>query len=153
LRQKALIKKMLVAVDGSANSERALDFALNLAEKYGSSILILNVFQLPTFYESPEEPPVYSASRADYIKDLQQMHENTLARAAAKARTLKPGLEIAAEMRKGEPAAQIVRAAKEGGFDLIVVGHKGWSRMREIFLGGTSERVAHMAECAVLIVK
>jgi nucleotide-binding universal stress UspA family protein len=153
LREKALIKKMLVAVDGSSNSDRALDYALNLAEKCGASVLILNVFQLPAFYESPEEPPVYSASRADYIKDLQKMHEKTLARVATKARTLKPSLEIAAEMREGEPSAQIVGAAKEGGFDLIVVGHKGWSRMRELFLGGTSERVAHLAECAVLIVK
>jgi nucleotide-binding universal stress UspA family protein len=148
-----MIKKMLVAVDGSSNSDRALDYALNLAEKCGSSVLILNVFQLPAFYESPEEPPVYSTSRADFISDLQKMHEETLARVAGKARALKPGLEIAAELREGEPAAQVVGVAKEGGFDLIVVGHKGWSRMREIFLGGTSERVAHLAECAVLIVK
>jgi nucleotide-binding universal stress UspA family protein len=144
---------MLVAVDGSSNSDRALDYALNLAEKCGASVLLLNVFQLPAFYESPEEPPAYSASRAGYIKDLKAVHEKTLAGVAAKARTLKPSLEVTAEMREGEPAAQIVEAAKEGGFDLVVVGHRGWSRMRELFLGGTSERVAHLTECAVLIVK
>jgi nucleotide-binding universal stress UspA family protein len=148
-----LIKKMLIAVDGSANSDRALDYGLDLAEKCGASVLILNVFQLPSFYENPDEPPAYSAGRAGFIQDLHKVHEETLARVAGKARKLKPALEITAELREGEPAAQIVEAAREGEFDLIVVGHKGWGRMREIFLGGTSERVAHLAQCAVLIVK
>ena len=48
---------------------------------------------------------------------------------------------------------QVVKAAEEGKFDVIVVGHGRESKLRELFLGSTSERVAHMAKCAVLIVK
>jgi nucleotide-binding universal stress UspA family protein len=148
-----LIKKVLVGVDGSDNSLRALSFALDLAEKYAASVLILNVFQLPAIYTSPDDPLVYSTSRAAFIKDLRSIQEKTLAKAIDEAKRLKPGLEFAAELKEGEPAAQIVEAAKEGGFDVIVVGHRGLGRLSEIFLGGVSERVAHLAFCAVVIVK
>jgi nucleotide-binding universal stress UspA family protein len=148
-----LIKKVLVAVDGSENALRALGFALDLAEKYAASVLILNVFQLPAVSASPDDPLVYSSSRAAFIKDLQKVHEESLAKAIDEAKRLKPGLEIAAELKEGEPAAQIVEAAKEGGFDVIVVGHRGLGRLSEVFLGGVSERVSHLASCAVLIVK
>jgi nucleotide-binding universal stress UspA family protein len=148
-----LIKKVLVAVDGSENSFRALDFALDLAEKYAASVLILNVFQLPAVYTSPDEPDVYSGSRAAFIRDLQRLHQERLAKASAEARRLKPDLEVATELKEGEPASQIVEAAKEGDFDVIVVGHRGMGRFSEVFLGGVSERVAHLAKCAVVIIK
>jgi nucleotide-binding universal stress UspA family protein len=148
-----LIKKVLVAVDGSANSLRALDFGLDLAEKFSASVLILNVFQLPAMYTSPDDPAVYSSSRAAFINDLQKLHQETLAKAVDEAKRLKPSLEVATELKEGEPAAQIVETAKEGGFDVIVVGHRGLSRLSEVFLGGVSERVAHLARCAVVIVK
>jgi nucleotide-binding universal stress UspA family protein len=148
-----LIKKVLVAVDGSENSLRALSFALDLAEKYAASVLIVSVFQLPAMYSSPDDPLVYSSSRAAFIKDLRRLHEGNLAKAVDEARRLKPGMEVSAELKEGEPAAQIVEAAKEGGFDVIVVGHQGLGRLSEVFLGGVSERVAHLASCAVVIVK
>jgi nucleotide-binding universal stress UspA family protein len=56
-------------------------------------------------------------------------------------------------LREGNPASQIAAAAKEGVFDVVVLGHGGEGRLKELFLGGTSERVAHQARCAVLIVK
>lgn len=148
-----MIKKVLVAVDGSKNSLRALGFAVDLAEKYSASVGIVNVFQLPAVYMSPDEPFVYSGSRAAFINDLRRRQEETLAKAANEAKRLKPSLEVATELRNGEPAAQIVEAAKEGSFDVIVVGHRGLSRLSEVFLGGVSEKVAHLASCAVVIVK
>jgi nucleotide-binding universal stress UspA family protein len=148
-----LIKKVLVAVDGSKNSLRALSFAMDLAEKYAASVLIVNVLQLPAVYTSPDDQLVYSAGRAAFIKDLRTIHEETLAKAVDEARQLKPGLKVATELKEGEPAAQIVDAANEGGFDVIVVGHRGLGRLSEVLLGGVSERVAHLAKCAVVIIK
>jgi nucleotide-binding universal stress UspA family protein len=148
-----LIKKVLVAVDGSENSLRALAFALDLAEKYIASVLIINVFQLPAVYTSPDDPAAYSGSRAAFIKDLQRLHEEILAKAVADAKRLKPDLEVATALKEGGPAAQIVEAAKQGDFDIIVVGHRGLGRLSEVFLGGVSERVAHLAKCAVVIIK
>lgn len=142
-----------MAVDGSENALKALGFALDLAEKYAASVLILNVFQLPALSASPDDPFVYSSSRVAFINDLRKVHEETLAKAVDEAKRLKPGLVVAAELKEGEPAAQIIGAAKEGRFDVIVVGHRGLGRLSEVFLGGVSERVAHLASCAVLIVK
>jgi nucleotide-binding universal stress UspA family protein len=152
-REKPLINKVLVAVDGSENSEKALDFALDLAEKYSASVLILNVFQLPAFTGYPDEPITNQANMTSVIKDLRKVHETVLARAEAKAIKMKPNLNISTNLKEGEPASQIVKVADEGNFDIIVIGHGGWGRIREFFLGSTSERVAHQASCAVLIVK
>jgi nucleotide-binding universal stress UspA family protein len=84
---------------------------------------------------------------------LRTIHEETLAKAVDEARQLKPGLKVATELKEGEPAAQIVDAANEGGFDVIVVGHRGLGRLSEVLLGVVSERVAHLAKCAVAIIK
>jgi nucleotide-binding universal stress UspA family protein len=148
-----LIKKVLVAVDGSKNSLRALSFAMDLAKKYASPVLIVNVLQLPVVYTSPDDQLVYSTSRAAFIKDLRRIHEETLAKALDEANRLKPGLKVATKLKEGEPAAQIVDAANKGGFDVIVVGHRGLSLLSEVLLGGVSERVAHLAKCAVVIIK
>ena len=148
-----MIDKILVAIDGSQNSYKALDFALDLAEKYNAQVLVLNVFQLPAISKVPDEPLAYSGSDAAFFQDLKKIHEETLAKAVSKAKSLKPRLVISSELKEGEPALQIVSVAKEGGFDVIVVGHKGESRMKEILLGGTCEKVAHSADCSVIIVK
>jgi nucleotide-binding universal stress UspA family protein len=56
-------------------------------------------------------------------------------------------------LREGDPALEIVGESKDEGFDIIVVGHHGLGRVRELFLGNISEKVAHLAPCPVVIVK
>jgi nucleotide-binding universal stress UspA family protein len=147
-----LISKILVGFDGSECANRALEFGLDLADKYSASVLILNVLELPV-YGGPEDPLAVSAGMAGFVKDLQEAHQATLAKGAEKAAQLKPNVKASTELREGDPSGQIVAAAEEGGFDVVVVGHGGEGRLRELFLGGTSERVAHLARCPVLIVK
>jgi nucleotide-binding universal stress UspA family protein len=147
-----LISKILIGFDGTKCAERALEFGLDLAEKYSAEVMILNVLELPT-YGSPDDPLAMTAGMVGLIKDLRKSHEGVLARGFQKATKTKINIKVATELREGDPSAQIVIAAQEGGFDVIVVGHGGESRIRELFLGGTSERVAHLARCAVIIVK
>jgi len=147
-----LISKVLVAFDGSECSVRALEFALNVAEKFSASVLVLNVLELPVF-SAPEEPLGLSSSMVGVVKDLRKAHSDILAKAAEKAAAFKPEVNVKTELREGNPATQIVASSAEGGFDVIVLGHGGEGRLRELFMGGTSERVAHMSRCAVLIVK
>jgi nucleotide-binding universal stress UspA family protein len=153
VRALPLIKKVLVAVDGSENSDRALSLALDLAGKYGASVLLLNVFHMPPVYGYPDEPIAYQANASSFIRDLRKVHQKILSKAAKKAADLKPELRVSTELKEGDPPSQIVETASNGQFDVIVLGHRGWSRIRELFLGSTSERVAHLAQCAVLIVK
>ena len=56
-------------------------------------------------------------------------------------------------LREGDAVNEIVAEAKAGDYGLVVVGHRGMSKLKELFLGGVSEGVSHKAPCPVLIVK
>jgi nucleotide-binding universal stress UspA family protein len=104
-----LIRKILVAIDGTESSERALDFALDLAEKYNASLLLLNVFQLPPSTRLPDEPMVAYSGRITVLsKDFQRNHEKILAKALAHARNIKPNRAVSIKLKEGEPALEIV---------------------------------------------
>ncbi len=149
-----LIRKVLVAVDGSENSERALDFGLDLAEKFGAAITVLNVSESPMMGAVPMEPTAVSGeSMVVFAKDLRRFHEEILTKAVAHAKAVKPGVEVFWKYVEGNPALEIVAAAKDDGFDVVVIGHRGSGRAREMFLGNISEKVAHLAPCPVVIVR
>ena len=142
-----------MAFDGSEDSQKALDYSLGLAEKYSATVLILNVFQIPTAYPYPGQQISYQENVSAFIADLRKSHEAILSKAASAAKILKPNLKIATALKEGDISSQIISTAAEESFDLIVLGHRGWSRVRELFLGSITERVAHLAQCAVLIIK
>jgi nucleotide-binding universal stress UspA family protein len=147
-----LISKVLVAIDGSDCAIRALDLALDVAEKYSATLSIVNVVELP-FYHSLDDPPIVTEGMTTVVNDLRKVHENLLSKAAERAALLKPNIQVSKELLEGHPADQIVATANEGNFSLVVLGHGGKGRFKEIFLGGTSEKVAHLVRCNVLIVK
>ena len=161
-----MITKILVGVDGSKNSEKTLDYALEIADKFSASILILNVFQTPPEFGYPANVPLQfpspgypqdtigdQSNLSDFIKDLRKIHEAVLSNAAERAIKLKPTLKITTELKEGNTPSQIIETATNGVFDLIVLGHMGESGIKEFLLGSTSEKVVHQAKCAVLIVK
>ena len=149
-----MIKNVLVAVDGSENSERALDFALDFAEKYGAILTILNVSQSPSMGAVPlDSTTVSGESMVGFAKDLQKLHSSILDKAVSHAKQVKPDAQIFSKLKEGNPAVEIVATAKEGGFDVVVVGHRGLGRMQEMFLGNISEKVAHSAPCPVIIIR
>ena len=153
-----------MGVDGSESSDKALNYALEVAEKFSASILVLNVFQPPPELEyrpsmmqqlpatvAPQEQISYQPNDVSFVKDLRKVHEEVLSKATERAIKLKPNLKISAELKEGDVSSQIVATADYGQFDLIVIGHKGERKIKELFLGSTAEKVAHMAKCAVLI--
>jgi nucleotide-binding universal stress UspA family protein len=147
-----LISKILIAYDGTECADRALDFSLDLAERLSASLTIINVLEPPP-YGNPEDPLQMSPGMAGLVNDLRKTHQEILLKASKKVSNANPNLRFSTELKEGNPSTQIVDTASEENFDVIVVGHGGASRIREMFLGGTSERVAHLARCAVLIVK
>ena len=150
------ITKVLVAIDESENSDRALDFALGLSEKFEAAITILNVSESLSISSNSAETMTFSSnSMAEVAKDITKIHESFLSKAVAKAKTTKPSLEISSMQKQGDSAIEIVQAAKEGSFEIIVVGHRGQGkkRVQEFLMGSISEKVAHLAPCPVVIVK
>ncbi|MGA2387144.1 MAG: universal stress protein [Candidatus Bathyarchaeia archaeon] len=149
------ITNVLVGVDGSENSERALDFALDFAEKFGASLAILNVAESVVMGAVPPETVTYptgGSSTAVVAKDLMIIQKEMINRYVAHAREVNPRVKVSALTKEGDAAIEIVDTAKEG-FNVIVVGHRGLGRMSERFLGSVSAQVAHSAPCTVIIVK
>lgn len=148
------LKKILVAIDGSENSFHVLDFTLDLAEKFSSSVTILNVAEVLPLSVVPQESANYSvSSTAAFAKDIRKIHEDILSKAVSHAKTAKPDVAVSSELREGDAASEIVNVAKDDKFDIIVIGHKASSRVSERFLGSVSEKVAHLSPFPVIIVK
>jgi len=157
IEEDALIENILVALDGSKAADKALDFALDLAEKYSANVVLLTVVDavpVPlTVYAAPDMQPVAPVFMEKYVEELKTHHEKMLAKALKIAKKRKPSVQISTKLVEGRPAPTIIETAKAGAFDIIVMGSRGLGGIKEFFLGSVSHRVADEAPCPVLIVK
>jgi nucleotide-binding universal stress UspA family protein len=137
-------EKILVAIDGSEWSDHALATAVELAVLAGAKLTALAI-------EGPL--PAYAATigEVDEVKREKDRFFRTLA-AAARTRGDQAGIDIDVDVRPGHPAELISRVAEDGGFDLIVLGHRGHF-VRDRLLGSTADRVVEHAHCPVMIVR
>ena len=137
--------KILVAVDGSAGADKALAAAVTLAESFGAELYSIAVEgHLPAYAATLGEVDEAKAEKDAYFEEIDRA-----ARAYAAAR----GVELRTVKVVGDPAERIIRHAEQGGFALLVLGHKGHSRARRFLLGSTSDKVVDHAPCSTLIVK
>ena len=142
-----MIKTVAVGTDGSETAQVAVDFAMDMAERYGAKLLIASAYK-------PVSEGQLRREQADAPQDIQwsinpsEEVDATLrvVEEAAKER----GLEYACEARNGEPAEVLCDIAESHGADVIVVGNKGMQRR---ILGSVPNTVAHKAPCSVLVVK
>lgn len=151
--KKDLIKKILVALDGSEHANHALDFALDLAEKYSASIVLLSVYHPEYILLIDETDYIAPQATEKYLDALKAYHEKVLSEGLKKAKKLKPNLKVSTKLLEGRPADKIIVMAKEGNFNFIVVGRRGLGGIGKFFLGSISDRVADQAPCPVLIVR
>lgn len=147
-----MIKKILVALDGSEHANRALNYALNLADKYSSTITLLSVIH-QQYIPIDAEADLTLSIRINFLEEQRKQHEKLLSEALKRIKKEKPNLEISTKLMEGRPADMIVETAREGNFDIIVMGSRGIGGIKEIFLGSVSDRVSDNAHCPVLIVK
>jgi nucleotide-binding universal stress UspA family protein len=138
-----MIRKILIGYDGSAQSQKALDAALDLARQYKAELFVLTVVQPPEFGDDVEAEAVIENSRA-YHEKLQ---------ASAKRLVDQSGVPTYYEIAVGHPAEQIVYHADRQDADLIVVGHRGRSKFTRLLLGSVSKHVVQYAERQVLVVR
>ncbi len=140
-----MFRKVLIAYDGSAGAERALRTGLELARRYAAEVWALAVEeQLPHFATALEEVVERAGAAAHYYRRRLEL---------ARQRASELGIDLKTEYRTGHPAKTIVDFAREGNFDLIVLGHSGHSGVWAMFLGMTAEKVSRHAHCSVLIVR
>ena len=147
-----LIEKLLIALDGSDSANEALEFALDIAEKFSAEILLLTVVHQPLwpYISVPGTMPV---AVANLKEDLRASHKRVLTEAVEEIKKKKPNIQVSAKLIEGHAADKIVEMAKEEKVDLIVLGSRGLSGVKRFLLGSVSHNVAHHCECPVLIVK
>jgi nucleotide-binding universal stress UspA family protein len=143
-----MIGKILVAIDGSSESNRALDFALNLAQKYSAEVTLLTVVP-SVFIPIPSLNVISSEAIADVSTELEKCFSVVMSKAKEKAKKI-ISLQVFTELKHGNPDEVIIEMAEYGKFDLVVIGSRGY---RSYALGSVSSRVVEKATCPILIVK
>jgi nucleotide-binding universal stress UspA family protein len=138
-----MIKRILVAYDGSKEAENAYTLALDMASKYSAQIIVLSVAR-------PSEPPVAVEMEA-ILEAATDYYQEKFMGLKAKAAVL--GLEPRFEIRAGHPAEQIVHSANEERAEMIVMGHRGGGLMQKFLLGSVARRVMIYAHCTVVVVR
>jgi nucleotide-binding universal stress UspA family protein len=141
-RQNPHFRKLLVAYDGSPQSEKAVDVAFSLAECLDATVLIFAVAR-------PPEPPT-SVELEAVVDDAKEHFEEGFKKIVERARA--HNLEIKTDMAVGHPAEQIIHRAELENIDLIVLGRRGKSLFKKMIMGSISERVLRYAHCPVMVV-
>ncbi len=138
-------KKILVPYDGSKNSIRGLDMAIHIARQSHGTITALTVKSVPGIYA------IHPLGFLDFnsTTEIKKLHY------VAKVRAAKKGIKLTSKILSGDPGYDVARFAnnKKNGIDLVVIGARGRSSAKEIFLGSTSNYVLHKSKKPVLIVK
>ena len=140
---KKKIKKILVPLDGSKNSMRGLDEGIYLARQCQATITGLYVI------------PIYPRNFADAIMPF-QIHLTKMAKKfmdGAKTRCAQKGIVFKSKVIFGSPTVEIEKMSRTGNFDIIIIGSRGQSGLKETFLGSVANVIVHKSKVPVLVVK
>ena len=141
------IRKILCPVDFSAPSEQALRYAIGLAERFGASVKLLHVYQIPT-YALPDGALL---ARPDFLAELttelQKQMDGLIERYRAR------NVPLEGEVLEGLAFQEIDRVAEQDHADLIVMGTHGRSGLKHMLLGSVAERVVRISKVPVLTVR
>ena len=137
-----MFERIVVAVDGSAKSDKTINVALDMARRYGSAVTVVHVREYER-YEGDEVdlgPPVPAEKLIDDV--VKVFREG--------------GIEAVGEIKRvssGDTPEQIVEVAKRSEADLIIMGSRGMTEWKSLLLGGVANKVVHHAACPVLLVR
>ena len=137
------MKKILVAIDGSVHALKAVEMAAELASEHRiTDVTLINIIPvIPT-----ETGPVPTAALPEDVEAWEIFKQ-------PKEILRKVGVNPLLLLEEGDPASGIVEAARNGNFDLVVVGHRGLSPIEAFLLGSVSNRVVMHSPCSVLVVR
>jgi len=155
-----LFKRVLVPVDGSEHSKKALTHAIGLAKEFEGEITLVHVYSgamplitpaMDTLTPPPLPSPTMATVATKLREDAQKMGGEILAEAELTVKEHRISAKMV--LREGDAVREIVAVAESEKVDLIVMGHRGMSKLKEILLGSVSEGVVRKAPYPVLIVK
>jgi nucleotide-binding universal stress UspA family protein len=141
-RRHSQFKNILIGYDGSAQSDKAMERGLALAQSLDAQVLLFAVAR-------PPEPATIVEVDA-MLDDAREHFEEQFKKIIQRAKDL--GVELQTDIAVGHPVEQIVHRAEMDHVDLIVLGRRGKSRFERMLVGSTAEKVLRYAHCPVMIV-
>ena len=158
---KSMFKRILVALDGSENSARASQAALELAEKLKADLIVLHVIIPPALYYHTEissegpviEPPTHEKEIDLYLEYARRVGRGTVDGTVSEAK--KRGIVVKAEIPEATTSVveTIVNQAVKEDADLIIVGTRGLGGFKKLILGSVSNGVVSHVHCPVLVIR
>jgi len=141
-----MFNRILVAIDGSTMSKKALKSAIQFGKERYSNIGVIHVeknLQIPEGMTNESIDELYSTLREEGNEVIN--YAISLAE--------EEGIDVNTQLVFGDPAFQIVRKAKEGNYQLIIMGSRGLGGIKGLMLGSVSQKVSQLSHCPVLIIK
>jgi len=135
---------MLVAVDGSESSKKAFDKSVFLAQKCNSKLYVVHVV-LDWEYGGD------SAATFELIDELRAKGSELLEQ--CKKQALQSSVQVETVLEQGDYAHEIIEVAKRKDCELIIMGSRGMSPIKELLLGSVTLKVMHHASCPVMVVR
>jgi nucleotide-binding universal stress UspA family protein len=140
-----MFTKILVGHDGSQGAKKALAAAIAMAKKFGAELHSISIKERHAHFE--ETVGEIMEEREEATKFFDRVIADAQAESAA------AGIDLKSTVLSGHEVETIVRFAREGHYDLLVVGFMGHSRAFGRIWGGTSQNLTKTAPCSVLVVK
>lgn len=141
-----MLKKILVPVDFSATSAAAVEYAIEFAKAFDAEIDLLHSYQINPGAITPYGPVfpdnLYESLRAAASEQLEKVYGQVSA----------AGVVAKTYLSNSPPSYAIVDAAEEFSSDLIIMGTRGLTGLKHVFLGSVAERTLRHAPCPVLTV-
>ena len=147
-----MINKLLVALDGSNHSLKAVDYASEIAASLKAKVIILSVVKAQELPKGLRKHANLEHFPGLDIEILKKVAGDLVADAERRAKA-KGVDDTVREVEEGPVARTIVARAKHHNADLIIVGSRGLSNIEATLRGGVSHRVELLAKCSVLTVK
>ena len=140
------IERVLVPVDGSQGSERAMAYAAMVSRATGAELIVVVAFDPPVAIRRKAGPLEVQHERAEMEAEARELAAEAVVLLQGK------GHEARGIVIRGEPAEAILELAERDRADLIVLGRRGHSTLKGLLVGSVSERVARHADVPVLLV-
>jgi universal stress protein A len=142
------MKRILVPIDFSALSKKALEYAQQLANHFHADLTLLHVVE-------PEAPPIFdgymiSAPAPAAVPVTAEKRELRMLASSAQSAGVR---QVHSAIRQGLASHEIVDAARDLDVDAIVIGTHGYTGWKHFCIGSTAERVVRAAPCPVLVVR
>ena len=151
-----IFSKILVPVDGSINSMKAIDYAVDLAEKYKGELIALHVLYSQTgfaFHKETVAGTITSSSLNDLNLEAKQEAEKGFKEINKRAEKMNVQIKTEVVFTVISIVEGILTYAEKENIDLIIIGSKGKSGWKKLIVGSVASGISTYAHCPILIVR